>query len=277
MKAIFINGSPRKNWTTVKMLDSAMKGAAEAGAETELIHLYDYNFTGCKSCFACKLKNSKTNGVCAIKDELRPILEKAYEADVLVMGSPIYFSYPTGEIRSFMERLMFPILSYNPQVDEKTGEYKSSLLGKTVPTAMIYTMGVTGEQMAADRHYPEIFAENTRFLKDLYGYTETLCTYNSYQFSDYSKYEIAPGTQERRTAYREEQFPKDLENAFELGKRLVEKAKEMAQQGNIRIRLTGYGVLPVSCFFYAQARAKELFGLWPSTSRGISSPLLDFI
>ena len=63
MKAMFFNGGPRKNWTTVKMMESAMKGASDAGAEVELIHLFDYEFTGCKSCFACKLKNSKTNGV----------------------------------------------------------------------------------------------------------------------------------------------------------------------------------------------------------------------
>ena len=41
MRAIFINGSPRKNKNTAQMLESAMKGAQEAGAETELIHLYD--------------------------------------------------------------------------------------------------------------------------------------------------------------------------------------------------------------------------------------------
>ena len=58
------------------MLESAMKGAEDAGAETELVHLYDYAFTGCKSCFACKRKNAQTNGVCAIRDELRPVLEK---------------------------------------------------------------------------------------------------------------------------------------------------------------------------------------------------------
>lgn len=226
MKALFFNGSPRKNWTTVKMLDSAMKGAAEAGAETELIHLYDYNFKGCMSCFACKLKNAKTNGVCAIRDDLRPILEKAHEADVLVIGSPVYFSYPTGEVRSFLERLFFPINSYNPKLDETTGEMKSSLLEKFVPTAMIYTMGCPSEQFAADWNYPAVFGENERFLKTLFGYTETLCSYNAYQFSDYSRYDVAPGTQERREAYRADQFPKDLEAAYELGKRLVKKAKE---------------------------------------------------
>lgn len=53
MKVIFINGSPRKGWNTHKLLESAMKGAADAGAETELIHLYDYEYKGCISCFAC--------------------------------------------------------------------------------------------------------------------------------------------------------------------------------------------------------------------------------
>ena len=226
MKALFINGGPRKNWTTMKMLEQAIKGAEYAGAETELIHLYDYDFHGCKSCFACKLKNAKTNGVCAIRDDLRPTLEKAHEADVIVMGSPIYFSYPTGDLRSFMERLFFPILSYNAKVDEATGERKSSLLGKLVPTAMIYTMGVPDEEFAAAFHYPEIFGQNERFLQELFGYTETLCTYNSYQFSDYSRYDVSSGVEERRAIYREEQLPKDLEAAYELGKRLVSKAKE---------------------------------------------------
>ncbi|MBR0203987.1 MAG: flavodoxin family protein, partial [Synergistaceae bacterium] len=77
MKALFINASPRKNWNTHKMLESSMKGAGDAGAETKLIHLYDYNFKGCVSCFACKLKNAKTHGLCAYRDELRPVLEEA--------------------------------------------------------------------------------------------------------------------------------------------------------------------------------------------------------
>lgn len=207
------------------MLNSAMNGASDAGAETELIHLYDYNFKGCVSCFACKLKNSKTNGVCAVRDEVRPILEKAHEADVIVMGSPVYFSYPTGVLRSFMERLFFPINSYNPKIDDD-GNMQSSLLGKFVPTAMIYTMGVPDEQMAIEGHYPEIFGQNERFLEKLFGYTETLCSYSSYQFSDYSLYDVMAGTQEHRAKYRDEQLPKDLEAAYELGRRLVMKAKE---------------------------------------------------
>ena len=116
MKALFINGSPRKTWTTAQMLEKAMEGAENAGAEVEMIHLYEDEFKGCVSCFACKVKNSKTNGLCAYKDALTPILKKAQAADIIVIGSPIYFSHPTGPVRSFMERLMFPVLTYNAKV-----------------------------------------------------------------------------------------------------------------------------------------------------------------
>ena len=42
MKAVFINGSPRKKFNTAQMLQSAMSGAVDAGAETEWIDLFDY-------------------------------------------------------------------------------------------------------------------------------------------------------------------------------------------------------------------------------------------
>jgi multimeric flavodoxin WrbA len=56
MQLIAINGSPRKNWNTAKLLEQAIEGAKSLGAQTELIHLYDLNFQGCTSCFACNAK-----------------------------------------------------------------------------------------------------------------------------------------------------------------------------------------------------------------------------
>ena len=52
MKAIAINGSPRKDWNTATLLKKSLEGAASVGAETKLIHLYDLSFKGCYSCFA---------------------------------------------------------------------------------------------------------------------------------------------------------------------------------------------------------------------------------
>ena len=55
---------------------------------------------------------------------------------------------------------------------------------------------------------------------------QTIYSYASYQFNDYSKYEVMEGTEEYRRGYRDNELPNDLNNAYELGKRLVEKAKE---------------------------------------------------
>ena len=54
MKIVAVNGGPRKNCNTAQLLDSFLTGVREAApdAEIEVIHLYDYLYTGCKSCFA---------------------------------------------------------------------------------------------------------------------------------------------------------------------------------------------------------------------------------
>ena len=156
--AMFFNASPRKGWNTAKMLEAAKAGAEEAGAETELVNLYDISFPGCKSCFACKLKNAKTNGVCAIRDNLRPVLERARKADVLVLGSPIYFSYPTGVYRAFLERLAFPVYSYHYE-DGKPLVCRD----KVIETANIFTMNCP-EGMMKDIGYPTLLESNTQTL-----------------------------------------------------------------------------------------------------------------
>ena len=57
--------------------------------------------------------------------------------DAVIIGSPVYFSYPTGEFRSFIERLLFPVHTY--LVDKETGGLKS-LRPKTIPVGVIFTM-----------------------------------------------------------------------------------------------------------------------------------------
>lgn len=70
MKVIAINGSPRKKWNTATLLEKVIEGVASQGAKTELVHLYDLSFKGCISCFACKLKDGKSYGRCAVQARL---------------------------------------------------------------------------------------------------------------------------------------------------------------------------------------------------------------
>ena len=112
MKVLAINGSPRKGWNTDTLLKKALEGAASAGAETEMVHLYDLKFRGCVSCLGCKLRKEPRPNRCILRDDLTAVLDKAHEADAIILGSPIYFSEITGEARSFLERFLFQYLNY---------------------------------------------------------------------------------------------------------------------------------------------------------------------
>lgn len=111
MNVIAVNGSPRKKWNTATLLKNALDGATSVGAQTEMIHLYDLKYKGCTSCFACKRKGGNL-GRCAMKDDLTDVLEKITHCDVLLLGTPIYFGNVSGELLSFLERLLFSSMTY---------------------------------------------------------------------------------------------------------------------------------------------------------------------
>ena len=221
MKAIAINGSPRKNWNTGTLLQHALDGAKSAGADTEIVHLYDLDFKGCISCFACKRKDCKNVGQCAMNDELSSVLERISECEVLLLGSPIYFSNVTGEMRSFFERLIFPKISYN-------AGYASVFTGR-ISSCFIYTMNVPANIM--EMNIPEEFKKHLDYekvydyyrnrLQILNGTSECLISCDTYQFDDYSKYEASMFDEQHKAQVKAVQFPIDCQKAFEIGARLA--------------------------------------------------------
>ena len=216
-KALFINGSPRKNGNTAQLLKRAMDGAREAGAEVELVNLYDrsLNYKGCMSCFACKLKGGK-KGVCSFKDDLQPILQKAVEADVLVCGSPNYCGYPSAALRAFMERMEFPSVNYS--------DYSKPVVLKRICSATIYTMNCPNKEVYRQMNYPILMDTSAQQL-GVFGPTEILCSYDTYQFPNYERYDAATFSEAHKAEVRNTQFPIDLEKAYELGTHLVGLAK----------------------------------------------------
>ena len=212
MKLMAVNGSPRKTWNTATLLKKALKGAASQGAETELVHLYDLNFKGCISCFACKTRGGKSYGTCAVKDDLKPVLKKIAAADALILGSPIYFGIVSGEMRSFMERLLFPYFTYT--------DPPQSLAPRQMPTGFIYTMNVTAEIMK-EWGYQQLFDNNQRLLQMVFGASESLCCSDTYQFKDYSKVVADRFDPEKKARRRREVFPQDCDTAFAMGTRFA--------------------------------------------------------
>jgi multimeric flavodoxin WrbA len=212
MKVMAFNGSPRKTWNTATLLEQALKGAASRGVETELIHLYDLKFKGCISCFECKTIGGKSYGRCAVQDELTPILKRIEAADALILGSPIYFAAVSGEMRSFMERLLFPYLTYT--------EPRQSLFPKKIPTGFIYTMNVT-EEIAKDWGYAQHFDKNAQYLGMIFGTSESICSFDTLQFKDYGKVLATCFDAAHKAKRRQEVFPQDCQKAFEMGARFV--------------------------------------------------------
>ena len=212
MNVMAINGSPRKKWNTATLLNKAMEGAASQGAETELIHLYDLNYKGCRSCFACRTRGGESFGRCAVKDDLTPIFGRLETLDALILGSPIYYSSVTGEMRSFMERLMFPLRTYTdpPQV-LFTGKLK---------TGFIYTMNVT-ESLMKEHGYDKHLGVNELVMQSIGGYSEALYCFDTYQFDDYSKVVADRFDVDEKAKRRKEVFPVDCEKAYDMGVRFA--------------------------------------------------------
>ena len=208
MKTVIINGSPRKNWNTAKLLKEAQRGAEDAGHEVVYVNLYDLNFTGCKSCLACKRKGIAEPCKCYIKDDLSPILEEIYGADHLIIGSPVYFSQPTGEVRSLLERICFPPLSYN--------DYSSTYKGK-VDVTVFLTMNAPAN-MYADG-YQSIMEAYFAPFHFLNGTTEVIPVCDTLQVNDYSKYAMGSFSEEHKKEVQEKDFPAALQKAFEVGKK----------------------------------------------------------
>ena len=196
MKTIIINASPRKNWNTAQLLKEAQKGAEEAGSETEYIDLYSLDFTGCRSCLACKRKGAE-RCKCYWKDDLSPLIDRITQADSLIIRSPL-------------ERLIFVMLSYD--------NYSSYFTGK-VNVGLIYTMNASGSYVDTLIKPMAKGIEGTfRFLN---GKVQSYFSCNTTQVSDYSKYSMAGFNLESKKEAREKQFPIDLEECHRLGKELA--------------------------------------------------------
>lgn len=211
MNALIINGSPRKQGNTAKLLNNAMEGLSSAGAKVEFVNLYDLNYKGCTSCFACKRNDGKYIGICAMKDDLTPILAKTNSCNTLILGSPVYLSDVTGEMRSFLERFVFMNLSYE--------EDRSSYFAGKLSIGFIYTMGIPDE-MLEPSGYAYNFKTHMNFFQLFNGASEYMISSDTSQFDDYSKYKASRFDVNHKEKVREEQFPIDCQKAFDMAVRL---------------------------------------------------------
>ena len=138
-KIVAVNCSPRAAWNTAALVREAARGAQTQGAEVEIIDLYKLEkFTGCISCFGCKLPDNL--GKCICRDGLAPVLEAIRNADGLIIGSPNYLGDVTAGFRALFERLVFQSLTYKTEV--------RSYNQQKIPVLMIMTSNASEELYA---------------------------------------------------------------------------------------------------------------------------------
>ncbi len=99
MKVLGIMGSPRRKSNTEILLDKALEGAREAGAEVEKVLVSKLKISPCLEIYACL-----EDGNCAIKDDMQLLYQKLLEADHVVFASPMFFYGITSQAKAIIDR-----------------------------------------------------------------------------------------------------------------------------------------------------------------------------
>ena len=193
------------------MVREAAKGAETEGAEVKVFDLYKLDrFTGCISCFGCKLPEHQ--GVCVCKDGLTQVLEEIRTADGLIIGTPNYLGDVSAAFRALYERLIFQVLTY--KVEPRS--YNKHL----IPVLFIMTSNCS-EDFYSQIGYNKMLEDYKNTLISMVGPTKIMVSGDTLQVNDYSKYNWTMFEPEAKKVRHETIFPQEMEKTFLLGAEMV--------------------------------------------------------
>lgn len=224
-------GSPRKKWNSARMVESALEGAGNSGAETEMVYLGSLRFRGCSGCLSCQQPGKEMN--CAVQDDLTPYLERAWQADGLVLASPVYHFAESGIFRNFMERLLHPW--------QRNGSPTRTWRQKPLRSVLIYSMNLPYEEMCKNTCNPvidneppffwqppdtppqlfrvkKVPATQTQYMMNrTFGECRIISANDTIEVRDYTKYTMQRFDPVAKQKHHDEQFPRDLAEAKQCG------------------------------------------------------------
>jgi multimeric flavodoxin WrbA len=116
MLVVGVAGSPRKAGNTEIAVKEALKVCEEEGLLTEFFHLADVNICSCNECMVCKKER-----ICPIDDDFLPLYERLLEADGIILGSPVFFSSATPEIKALIDRAGYLAIAQERPFERKVG------------------------------------------------------------------------------------------------------------------------------------------------------------
>jgi multimeric flavodoxin WrbA len=119
MKIVAFNGSPRKDGNTTILINHAFRELEKEGIETELVQLSGKEIHGCIACYKC-FENKDQR--CAVKNDVaNECIEKMIKADGIILGSPVYFTDVTAEMKALIDRAGFVSLANGGMYKNKVG------------------------------------------------------------------------------------------------------------------------------------------------------------
>ena len=186
MYVLGISGSPRTGGNTDILLEKVLEGANTEGAGTEKIVLNSLSFSPCQEC-----ENVKDDGTCILNDDMQILYRKIEDADVIVLGSPIFFGSLSAQTKMMIDR--FQCLWRAKYV------LKRAVSGKKKRGCFISVEG-------SDRE--EFFDNAKSIVKNLFATIG----------AEYAEELFCKGIDEKGSVF---DHPDLLRDAFELGKRIV--------------------------------------------------------
>ena len=103
MKVLLINGSPNEKGCTYTALLAVGKALKKHGIDTEILYLGKKPIAGCIACGKCY-----QTGKCVFNDAVNVLSAKIDEYDGIIVGSPVYYAGPSGQLTAFLDRLFYP-------------------------------------------------------------------------------------------------------------------------------------------------------------------------
>ena len=183
MKIIGVEGSPREDGNTEKLVKTILDSASENGAQTKFYKLTKMNISLCLGCFNCR-----ETGVCVTNDDMQMLHEEIQTSDVIIIGSPVYMWQVSGQTKLFMDRLV-PFIK---------PDFTTRLKGKK-SIFWVFTQGNPDENA----------------FKVYFEYLENLFSFLHY---DVKGIIVATGTMDKNAILQQTDM---LEKAREIGKKLV--------------------------------------------------------
>ena len=187
MYVLGISGSPRTSGNTDILIEKVLDGAKAQGANTEKIVLNSLSFSPCQEC-----ENVKDDGTCILNDDMQPLYRKIEDADVIVLGSPVFFGSLSAQTKMMIDR--FQCLWRARYITKKAAPYE----------------GKSGAFICTEASRRRDFFDNAKsVVKNLFA------TVNA----QYSRELFCPGVDDKARIL---EHPDMLRQAFELGKALVD-------------------------------------------------------